>query len=96
MVNGKEVHKRTPKKKKQAISEDKYDDPLAKLGFGIVAYMGMLWTLIWTFTLYTIMLLPTFWFFGSGGAYDDVPSAIKSDYLDTYLGNLGYSSVQCA
>jgi hypothetical protein len=35
-------------------------------------------------------------FFSEGSAYSSVPSAIKSDYLDTYLGNLGYSSVQCA
>ena len=54
----------------------------------------MLWCLIWTFTLYTIFLVPTFMFFGKGGAYADV--AVKSDYLDTYMGNLGYSSVQCA
>lgn len=35
-------------------------------------------------------------FFSGGSAYDSVPAAVKSDYLDTYLGNLGYSSVQCA
>lgn len=40
--------------------------------------------------------MPTFMFFGEGSAYDNVPAAVKSDYLDTYLGNLGYSSVQCA
>jgi len=56
----------------------------------------MLWTLIWTFTIYTVMLLPTFFFFMEGSAYDSVPLAVKSTYLDTYLGNLGYSSVQCA
>lgn len=71
-------------------------DPLAKLGFGIVAYVDMLWTLIWTFTLYSIMLLPTMMYFADGGAYSDVPAAVKSDYLDTYLGSMGYSSVQCA
>ena len=56
--------------------------------------MDILWCLIWTFTLYTVFLLPTFFFFLDGGAYDDVQ--VKSSYLDTYLGNLGYSSVQCA
>ena len=34
-------------------------------------------------------------YFGQGGAYDNVPAGLKSDYLDTYLGNMGYSSVQC-
>ena len=55
----------------------------------------MLWTLIWTFTLYSIALIPTMMYFMEGGAYSAVPAAIKSNYLDTYLGNMGYSSVQC-
>lgn len=54
----------------------------------------MLWTLIYTFLLYTVLLLPTMYAFGNGLAYDKVQ--VKSSYLDTYLGNLGYSSVQCA
>lgn len=96
-IGGKEVVKKAPKKKKDPLGDKaKRENPLAPLGFGIVAYMDILWTLIWTFTLYTIMLLPTFMFFGGGSAYDSVPAAVKSDYLDTYLGNLGYSSVQCA
>lgn len=52
--------------------------------------------LIWTFTVYTLLLLPTMLFFADGTAYDNVPDAVKSTYLDSYLGNLGYSSVQCA
>ena len=35
-------------------------------------------------------------YFGEGSAYSSVPAAVKSDYLDTYLGNMGYSTVQCA
>jgi hypothetical protein len=53
----------------------------------------MLWCLIWTFTLYTIFLLPTMMFFSSGTAYAGVKN--PSSYLDTYIGNLGYASVQC-
>ncbi len=97
VINGKEVVKKTPKKKKNALGDAAAkENPIAKLGFGIVAYIDMLWCLIWTFTLYTVILLPTFIFFGEGGAYNSVPAAVKSPYLDTYLGNLGYSSVQCA
>lgn len=91
MINGKEVVKKAPKKKKNPIGDAAESNPVAKLGFGIVAYLDMLWCLVWTFTLYTIFLLPTFMFFLDGTAYDDV--AVKSSYLDTYLGNLGYSSV---
>ena len=95
MINGKPVKKKKPKKKKNNLGDEVTKaNPIAKLGFGIVAYVDLLWVLIWTFTLYTIMLLPTLGFFGQGSAYDNVK--VKSDYLDTYLGNLGYSSVQCA
>ena len=95
-INGKEIVKKPPKKKKNNIGEAAKANPIAQLGFGIVAYVDMLWCLIWTFTLYTVLLLPTFMFYGEGKAYDDVPAAVKSTYLDSYLGNLGYSSVQCA
>lgn len=94
-IGGKEIAKKAPKKKKIPNAEAAEEDPLAKLGFGIVAYIDMLWTLIWTFLLYSIILIPTMMYFGQGGAYNDVPAAIKSDYLDTYLGSMGYSSVQC-
>lgn len=95
MIGGREVVKKAPKKKKSPIKDAAKKDPLASLGFGIVAYVDMLWTLIWTFTLYTILLIPTMMYFAEGGAYSDVPAAVKSDYLDTYLGSMGYSSVQC-
>ena len=94
MINGKEIKKKAPKKKKNNIGAAAEQNPIASLGFGIVAYVDMLWCLIWTFTLYTIFLIPTFMFYGKGSAYENV--AVKSDYLDTYMGNLGYSSVQCA
>lgn len=92
-VNGKEIVKKQPKKRKDPVGE-KVSDPIAKLGFGIVAYVDMLWALIWTFTLYSALLIPTFMFFSGGAAYDNAKGA--SMYLDTYLGNLGYSSVECA
>lgn len=96
-INGKDIVKKQAKKKKNPIdSAVVQENPLAKLGFGIVAYMNMLWLLIWTFALYSIFLFPTMLFFYNGSAYDSVPAAVKSNYLDTYLGNLGYSSVQCA
>jgi len=96
-IGGKEIVKKSPKPKKNPLGDKaKQENPLAPLGFGIVAYMDILWTLIWTFTLYSVLLLPTFIFFSEGTAYDHVPAAVKSDYLDTYMGNLGYSSVQCA
>lgn len=94
-INGKEIVKKTPKKKKNPIgTAAEKANPIAKLGFGIVAYVDMVWCLIYTFALYTILLLPTLFAFNGGQAYDNVQ--VKSSYLDSYLGNLGYSSVQCA
>ena len=96
-INGKEIVKKSKKKKKNPIDGEVVNaNPIAQLGFGIVAYVNMLWMLIWSFGLYTIFLIPTMMFFAEGSAYDTVPAAVKSSYLDTYLGNLGYSSVQCA
>jgi len=95
VINGKEIVKKAPRKKKNPISGDAIKtSPINQLGFGIVAYVNILWTLIWTFALYTIFLLPVMMFFSEGTAYSDV--LVKSSYLDGYLGNMGYSSVQCA
>lgn len=95
MVNGKAIVKKAPRKKKNPISGDAVkENPINQLGFGIVAYVNILWTLIWTFILYSLFLGPVMMFFGEGSAYADVLS--KSSYLDFSLGNMGYSSVQCA
>lgn len=93
-INGKEIKKRTPKKKKNPLGDKAHEaNPIAKLGFGIVAYINLLWCLVLTFLIYSIMLYPTMLNFGKGTAYDSVPAAVKSGYLDGYLGNMGYSSV---
>jgi len=45
-------------------------EPLSQLGFGIVAYVGMLYRMCWIFMLFTIMLLPTMHAYHSGDAYE--------------------------
>jgi hypothetical protein len=42
------------------------------------------------------MLYPTMKFFGEGTGYNNVAEVLKGSYSDGYLGNLGYSNVQCA
>ena len=69
MINGKEIVKKTPKKKKNNLGEAAQANPIAQLGFGIVAYVNMLWMLIWTFTIYTLILLPTMFSYSAGSAY---------------------------
>ena len=39
------------------------EEPLAYLGFGIIAYVNILWTLIVVFLLFSLMLFPTMRFF---------------------------------
>ena len=97
-INGKDIKKKEVKKKKNPIKGGDVveTNAIAQLGFGIVAYVNILWMLIWTFTVYTLLLLPTMFSYSDGTAYSAVPEAVKSSYLDSYLGNLGYSSVQCA
>ena len=85
------------KKRKNPLSEESMvKNPIARLGYGIVAYLDILWCLMWTFALYSIFLIPTFTFFGTGSSYANVPEAIDTIYLHTFIGSLGYSSAQCA
>ena len=73
MVNGKEVKKKSKKKKKNNIDADKFKaEPLARLGFGIVAYTDILWVLIVIFSLFSVMLAPTILAFKGGEGYKNV------------------------
>ena len=71
-------------------------EPLAQLGFGIVAYTGMLYYMIWAFALYSLLLLPTFFFYADGDAYASVEDQSKLGYSGRTIGALGYSSYECA
>ena len=67
-------------------------EPLARLGFGIVAYTDILWTLIMVFGLFSVLLYPTMAAFEAGTGYSNVnPNVIA--YETGMLGNMGYSSV---
>jgi len=97
LVNGKEVVKKSKKKKKNNVQDQaKLDaEPLARLGFGIVAYTDILWTLIAIFFLFSLMLAPTMSAFHAGTGYANVnPEVVQ--YELGMIGNMGFSSVQCA
>jgi hypothetical protein len=66
-----------------------------KLGYGIVAYKDMLWVLSVAFTVFTIISLPCVFIYQSGQGYDFGYQKLQG-YEIYSLGNLGYSSVQCA
>ena len=67
-------------------------EPLARLGFGIVAYTDILWTLIMVFGLFSLLLYPTMAAFHAGTGYSNVNPDVIAYELDM-LGNMGYSSV---
>ena len=72
MVNGKEKKKPSKKQKKQNLSKEKREsDPISQLGFGIVAYIGMLYYMIWAFSLFSFILIPVFSFYNHGKAYKE-------------------------
>lgn len=72
VIAGKEVKKKGKKPKKNNVGEEAQKaDALAQLGFGIVAYIDMLHTLVWTLALFSVMLIPTFMSYHSGTAYGE-------------------------
>ena len=67
-INGKDVVKKQKRKKKNKIkNEDIFKmRPLARLGFGITAYIDLLWFMVLAFALFSLMLVPTMTFFSRG------------------------------
>jgi len=55
----------------------------------------MLWTLFASFLLFTILLLPSLHHFKGGSGYKGL-NPLLEQYEHGMLGNMGYSSVQCA
>jgi hypothetical protein len=57
------------KKKKTmtaATEQEKKEDPYLQLGFGMIAYRDMLFTLILLFSLLSIIMAPAYFFFSGG------------------------------
>ena len=64
--------KRSKKHKKNNLNKEKTKgDPISQLGFGIVAYIGMLYYMIWAFSLFSFILIPVFSFYNHGEAYKE-------------------------
>ena len=68
------------------------EDPLAQLGFGIVAYINILYSMIWAFVLFSLMLLPTMMNYKTGDNYLGDP---RAGHATGMISNLGYSTVEC-
>ena len=68
------------------------EDPISQLGFGIVAYVNILYVMVWTFILFALITAPTMMNFKTGDTYADDP---RVGYANGMISNLGYSSVDC-
>ena len=62
------------------------------LGYGIVAYINILHTMIWVFLGFSLILLPVMMAFKTGTEYE---SDLHVGYAKTMISNLGYSQVEC-
>lgn len=92
-INGRQVIKKKKAKVNKHLNQKAAEeDPLSQLGFGIVAYVGMLYRMTWMFVLFSILLLPTIHAFKSGDAYEGDQFVGKAVYM---ISNMGYSSVEC-
>ena len=92
-IGGKQVMKRTPRsERKHFNSAEAEEDPLSQLGFGIVAYVHILYTMIWTFILFSVLMIPTMMNYRTGDNYLGDP---RGGHASGMISNLGYSSVEC-
>ena len=84
---GKTAGGETKKKQGYALSEEQKEDPFNFLGFGMVAYRDLMFSLILLFALLSLLMLPAMYFYKNGGAIQNIKKLEKYS-----LGNLGYSS----
>lgn len=78
-VNGKEYKvkgKKKPKNNAKVDEEEVRKDPFILLGSGMVAYRSLMYTMIWTFLLFTILSVPTLYAFSSYTGYSSIPTKL--------------------
>ena len=85
---GKTTHR--SKRKTNISSGASHKDPIFGLGFGIVAYRDLLYTMIWAFLGFSLLAAPSMYLFSNGSGYQNL---ISPGWATESLGNLGYSSV---
>jgi hypothetical protein len=83
------------KKKKEAPKEDDgvEPDPLNYLGFGMVAYRDLMFTMFALFAVLSILMIPVMSFYNGEGAINDLNKKNWTGPLS--LGSFGYSTSEC-
>ncbi len=97
LLGDEENHKKEKKKnkkkkaKEQPKADEKEPDPLNYLGFGMIAYRDLMFTMFWLFAVLSVIMLPAMNFYSDQGAIE-APKGFASKYS---IGNFGYSTSQC-
>ena len=73
--------------------EERRKDPYLILGFGMIAYKDLLFTLIMLFSFLTIIISPAFFYFDK---YNGINKNIRKPYVQYSLGNMVYTTTQCS
>jgi len=81
------------KKKKEALPqpEEGEGDPLNFLGFGMIAYRDLMFTMFLLFSMMSVLMIPAMIFYNGQGAIFKP----KSFAAPISIGAFGYSSSQC-
>jgi hypothetical protein len=87
--------KKDKKKKKQAKKEEEgvEPDPLNYLGFGMVAYRDLMFTMFALFAVLTVIMIPVITFYNGQGGISDLNKKNWTGPLS--LGSFGYSTSEC-
>ena len=86
--------KKDKKKKKAKKEEDGVEpDPLNYLGFGMVAYRDLMFTMFALFAVLTVIMIPVISFYNGQAAINDLNKKNWTGPLS--LGSFGYSTSEC-
>lgn len=80
------------KKLKKNLSNLEKEDPIFTLGYGIVAYRDIMWSMIITFAIFTFLMIPQRIIFRK---YTNEDDKYGDKYGSLMLNSLGYSTVSC-
>jgi hypothetical protein len=93
--SGKKKKKDKKKKKKEAPAQEdeKEPDPLNYLGFGMVAYRDLMFTMFALFAVLSILMIPVMNFYNAQGA---INNDNKKGWMGPLsMGSFGYSASEC-
>jgi len=62
------------------------------LGYGIVAYVNILYAMVWAFLFFSLLMIPTIRGFKAGTQYE---TALNPKFVKTMISNIGYSNMEC-